>query len=216
MITISTHVQRWVDQHPLCADMIAAGIINHSALARRIRPEIQAVSGQSVSNAAITVALNRQSKILAKTRNAHDYRRYIGDISIQTGLSIVVVAAEADVPVYKAKHISDYFVISQGLWHSTIIAKTDVVNKLHLKPAHIKQQMDKLTGLTVRLGEGNIAVPGVIAHALQILAAKQINLLEVISAHNELTVILDEDQAQKALKALLDHKAAGKSMYSVH
>lgn len=207
MITISQHVEQWIEQNPVMRDQLAMGLMNHSALARHMYSDIKNTAGTSVSIEAITIALNRLGKALSKQPRKEDLLRFIGDVSVQTGLTIIVIQTEPnDLKTGAARRKGEFFVVSQGIWHTTIMSKTETIDMLGLAESDVVVRRDNLTGLTVKLTSGNVDVPGVCSLVLQVLANKNINLQEVSSTHDELTVIFDQDEAQKALQTIIDLK----------
>lgn len=211
MITISNRVEQWVERNPFLREQLGKGLINHSALARYVRPIIEKQVGEAVSIDAITIALNRLSKSLAGKENREDALDFVGDISVQTGLSLVVVVkgeGSDRVNTQPARSKGAFFVVSQGLSFTNFIGKTSSIDLIDFSDAELIKRTDSLTGLTVRLLDGNINVPGVCSLILQVLANKAVNLQEVVSTHNELTVLFEQNEAQKALQTILELKAS--------
>ena len=90
MITISDRVKLWMKNHPTHDSFMAEGLINSSALARLIKPELQRQAGEEVSLEAVILALNRYGKS-AKHVKSTDLEKYIGEVSVQSGLSIITI-----------------------------------------------------------------------------------------------------------------------------
>lgn len=205
MITISRYVEQWVDQNPFIRDHLGKGFINHSALARHIRPQIEQESRELVSVEAITIALNRLGKSLGDKPTSHDPLSYIGDVSVQTGLSNVILRTDvANIHTLQVQKSEEFFVISQGVWHTVIIAKTPMLEALQLRQKDIIMRFDNLTGLTVKLRPGSTDVPGVYSLVMQAWANKSISLREVVSTYSEITAIMSQSEAQAALKTIID------------
>lgn len=207
MRSISNHVQSWLDEHPTIREHVSEGIINHSALARRIRSDIEADLGEKVSIESITIALNRAGKQLQGI-TALDPLQFIGDISIQTGLTILIFHINdydmLDLPsMLTQKH--GYFVSTRGIWHASIITTSEVAKESNLLSACFEHQ-DAITSITINLKPGHIPIPGVCAGILSLLANRGVNLQEVISTHNELTILTDQTNADRAIKTLMDVK----------
>ena len=207
MVSISSHVQSWLDEHPTIRAHVAEGIINHSALARRIRHDIESSLGEKVSIESITIALNRAGKVLERQRQT-DPLSYIGDISIQTGLTILIFNVDhfdsLSLPTALTSEQS-YFVSTRGIWHASVITTSHIATRSGLIKSCTERQ-DDITSITIKLREGHIPIPGVCAGILSLLANKGVNLQEVISTHNELTILTDQINTDRALKALMDAK----------
>lgn len=207
MISISTHVQDWLNTNPFIQEHVASGIINHSALAREIRSDIEAKLGEKVSIESVTIALNRSGKAARKSKIV-DPLRFVGDVSVQTGLEILIY----EISDYDKLSFPDtktlqqgYFVSTRGIWHASIITTTELAQTSQFKKTSAVHDTN-ITSTTIRLKPGHIPVPGVCAGILSTLANKGVNLQEVISTHNELTILTDQKNAELALKTLMDTK----------
>jgi hypothetical protein len=207
MLTITDRVKSWMKAHPTHARFIADGIINASALARTIKPELQKQAGEIISQDAITLALNRYSKSAQRHASVH-YEKYIGEVSVQSGLSIITIPQVDLDPDAFSKAISilhkshEYTLYSRGVWHTMLIGKRGVVVELasHFRYTFVAHD---LVAITVKLKPGHLPIPGVCAYVLQKLALQNINLQEVTSSHDELTVIIRKEDTNKALDCLV-------------
>jgi len=69
------------------------------------------------------------------------------------------------------------------------------------------QKAENLSSVTVKLPSENVSVPGIYYFIFQRLAWEGITLYEVISTTNEFTILVSEDQVDKAfttIKSLKD------------
>lgn len=194
MITISDRIRSWIERHPTHALHMRQGIINYSSLARHIKPEIEEASGERVSVEAITLALNRQAKRMTSADDT-DFASYLGEISVQSGLGILTIP-QADIntdaffrAARKLHEQHEYMVYTRGIWHTALIGRSEVIDELE---ASLRGTVTSrgLVGVTVKLRPGHLPVPGVCAYVLQLLAERGVNLIEVTSSHNELTVFV--------------------------
>lgn len=206
MLTISDRVKSWVASHPVHASFMAQGLLNASALARTIRPEIQKQIGEPVSAEAITLALNRHTK--QATTSVVDFDQYIGEVSVQSGLSIITIPQVGLDPdsfsqAIAALHKShEYTLYSRGVWHTALVGKRPVINNLAQYFDHTIIIHD-LVAITIKLKPGHLPMPGVCAHILQKIAFRGINLHEVSSSHDEFTLIIHKDDTNPALDCLI-------------
>lgn len=207
MITITDRVKTWVTEHPFHATFMADGLINASALARLIQPNIESQMGETVTVEAVTLALNRYGK---DSHSAHlvDFDRYVGEVSVQSGLSIMTIpqvdldSAEFFQAITELQRQQEYTIYTRGIWHTALIGKKEVISTLSQNfPGTITSH--DIVGITVKLKPGHLPVPGVCAYVLQKLAYRNINLQEVTSSHNELTVFINRIDTNKALECLV-------------
>lgn len=207
MITITDRIRTWIDRHPTYALHMRQGVINFSSLARRIKPEIEQEGGERVSVEAITLALNRLAKSLSDDQ-AIDYMQYLGEVSVQSGLAILTIPQSninADAFFWAAKKLheqQEYMVYTRGIWHTALIGRLTVIDELEAT-LHGTITSRDLVGVTVKLRPGHLPIPGVCAYVLQLLAERGVNLIEVTSSHNELTVFVPSESTNTTLTCLV-------------
>lgn len=207
MITIADRVRTWITAHPFHAAFMNDDLINASALARHIKPELQAQIGEPISVDAITLAINRYGK----SSTAHiptDFDQYVGEVSVQSGLGILTIAQvdlDSDAffeTVARLHRQREYTVYTRGIWHTALIGQYSVISELASR-LQGTITADNLVGITVKLKPGHLPIPGVCAYVLQKLAYSNINLQEVTSSHNELTVFINKSDTNRALECLV-------------
>ena len=62
MLTIPEVVEKLIKRSPFLSESLAQGIINISALARNIKPEIEKEVQKNIQTGALVMALNRLAK----------------------------------------------------------------------------------------------------------------------------------------------------------
>lgn len=207
MITIADTVRTWLARNPTLTQYIQEGLINHSSLARRIKPEVERQIGEIVSVEAITLALNRHAKRLAHEAPV-DYAKYIGEVSVQSGLSVLTLPqtdksmGEFFAVARQLHDQNEYMVYTRGLWYTALIGRSEIVDELAATLQGTITSRD-CVGITVKLRIGHLPIPGVCAYVLQLLASRGINLVEVTSSHNELTVFVESRFTSDALSLLV-------------
>ena len=208
MISVTDRVKTWVATHPFHATFIANGLINSSALARTIKSDIEQQVGERVAVESITLALNRYGHDVASDDIPLDFDQYLGEVSVQSGLSILSIPqVDLDADFFFAALAElhknhEYTIYTRGVWHTALIGKQQVIHDLS---AHFRNTVvsDDLVGITIKLKPGHLPKPGVCAYILQKIAFKGINLQEVTSSHNELTVIINRMDTNRALECLV-------------
>lgn len=207
MFTISSRVEQWLKSHPFHTSFMSKGLINASSLARTIRPELEADAGTMLSLEAITLSLNRLSK-RQKSSLPNDYSNFVGEVSIQSDLSVLTIPqVNLDIDAFydavKSMHKNqEYTLYTRGVWHTALIGPRDTVQKVakHFQNTLITHNQ---VGLTVKLKSGHLPTLGVCAFVLEKIAQNGINLTEVTSSHDELTIIIDKKFAQTAINCLV-------------
>ena len=88
MVSISHVVEEIVKHKPYLSESLSAGIINVSALARRILPEVEAAMGKKVNTGAVVMSLNRLTPYL-QTKEQMSLSKLLnsmGDIILRSNL----------------------------------------------------------------------------------------------------------------------------------
>ena len=65
---------------------------------------------------------------------------------------------------------------------------------------------ERLSSITIKLPTENVAIPGIYYFVFQRLSWEGINIYEVISTSNEFTILVNDDQVDKAFRVVKDLK----------
>lgn len=195
MSTISSRVTAWIDTHPLHAAFLTDGLINLSALARLIQPELQKQSSSPISRDAVTLALHRLSKKTPRTA-AIDQNKAIKEIAIQSNLALIYfplekLHAEAFSKAITILHnTSEYALYSRGVSNIALLAKPPIVTELsaHFSFSH---HIQELIAITFRLGTSD-ELNDARAYILQRIASCSSTVHEVFSSQQEFTVVVNQ------------------------
>jgi len=202
MITIPESVERIIRKSPYMEEALALGILNLSAVARLIRPEIEKETMKEVKDGAVIVSLNRLSRrILKKTKRTRSAFRSAPDLIVRSNLFEMTFANSEDLPM-KQKKILDrtgrmqnaFITFTQGINETTLIAGHDLEATVaaSLRDEKLLSRIDRLSSVTVLLPHGTALIPGVYSHILKPLAWEGLNVVEVVSTLNELTIVLED------------------------
>lgn len=212
MITISEVVEDIVRRSPFLEEALSLGIVNLSALAREMKPEIENKLMKRVREGAIIMGLKRLS---SKIKKAHGRQKgfflAFPDLMVRSNLvEITVPNSETLLNKQKRlleeiKSIQNYFItFTQGVYETTIIVSKNLEDKL-LKifmDEKIISRFENLSSITIQLPEGSALVPGIYSFILKALAWEGINLIEVVSTFNEFTIILENKNTDRAFSIL--------------
>ncbi len=191
-----------VRRTPYLEEGLALGILNHSALARLLRPDVEREAQKPVRAGAVIVALNRLSGTVRKKarpsrrvfRNAPDLIVRLHLVEITYGNSPALPLKEK-VLLEKAGGRSPFFLtFTRGINETTIIASRELKARILdvCKGEHLIETMDDLASVTVMLPAGTSLIPGVYSYILKALAWEGLTVVEVVSTLNEFTLILEE------------------------
>lgn len=214
MLTITSRVETLIERWPLLKQGLDLDLINMSALARHIRPEIEAEIGERVSDAAVMMALRRyqaKSNVTTQLQRPEDF---LGDMSVRSELADLTYTNSPRLERLVAKlaeHISPhvYFTVSRGLLQMSVIIHESArieVEKL-LSSEHLETSVLGLTAITLHLKPGHDLVAGILAYPLNLFAWHGITVIELVSTFDELNIVLydrDVEEAFRILKQAID------------
>lgn len=217
MQTIPNIVEEVTKKKPFLESALVEGLVNLSALARRLRPEIEKKLGKEVNDSAIIMALNRLVPRLELT-STMKFRKVIenmGDITVRSNLADY---AFSNSPTLFQKQASllerigamkDVFcTFSQGIYETTLVVSSSIcplVEDIFRDETMINKTVD-LSSITVKLPLENTVCPGVYYYIFKELAWDNINITEVISTTSEFTVVVSDHDIQRAFTILMDTK----------
>ncbi|PIY70592.1 aspartate kinase [Candidatus Roizmanbacteria bacterium CG_4_10_14_0_8_um_filter_36_36] len=210
MITIPQVVEEIIQRQPFLIDMINDGLINHSSLARKIKPEIEEKLYKTVQLGAVVMALKRLKKNL-KTKLIIKLPFSNPDILVRSNLMEITAPTKT---LNKVKYISRlhsianednlFFAITEGVVETTIITSRDLKKEL-LKVIDVDNviaQYQQLSAITIKLNKETVTTPGAYYQILKILAWENINVIEIVSTYTEVTIILDDKDVDRAFSVL--------------
>lgn len=210
MITVSQVVTDIIRTTPFLEEALQKNMINLSGFARLYRKEIEKRAKKPVKTGAIIMAVGRISKKKTLTAAAEKIFDRPREIIARSHLFELTLKHTASLSLIKKlsllkKEDDNYFLtITQGIFESTIIASTDLKEKIlkNIEKANVVSEIDNLCSVTVRLGENNVYTPGVYYMILKQLAWENINIIEVVSTTNEITIVLGQNDVEKAFALL--------------
>lgn len=212
MFTIPELVKELVLASPYLEENLSQGLINGSALARQLKPEIEKRLYRQVQLGAIVTALNRLSKKLASKSNKNNLSNLkLGDISVRSNIveytfvhSPTLVDKQRDFLHLIEDDKTAFVTFSQGIFETTIFASSSLESTITevFKRENLKAKFTNLSSVTLILPKEVVYVPGVYYSILKLLAWNGINFIEVISSYTELTIFLEKNNVDKAFSAL--------------
>jgi hypothetical protein len=212
MLTIPEVVEQLIRKSPFLEEALALGILNHSALARLIKPEVEREAMKKVQDGAIVVALSRLSRVIEKkTRKPKSLFQKTPDLIVRMNL-LEVTYANSESLILKQKRLMEkmsarqhpLLTFTRGLNETTIIASSELRNQIlaGFKGEKMISQISRLASVSVLLPKGTAQVPGVYSYILGSLAWEGINVVEVVSTLNEFTIILEDKKIDSAFSII--------------
>ena len=216
MVSISDALGRIIAQTPFLEEGLAAGIINLSALARMLRPRIEAELVKDASDAALVMALKRLSDKLEKKRpRPGETARYVKDITVRSHLSEFTFQNSQTMLPRQIKLLQEirgrhdrFITFSSGADEVTAVISSDLASAMQriFAGERLLSRYDGLSAIILRLSPQTVSAPGIYYLVLKLLAWDNINVTEVVSTYTEFVILLDDaniDRAFSSLRSLL-------------
>lgn len=218
MKTISSIVEEYIKTKPFLSSALSQGIINLTSLSRLIKPEIEHQLGKEVKNGAIVMALKRLSSELEfrVTHRVLKFVRNIGEITVRSALNDYTFKVSETLLKSQAAFMSEivglntvFYTSSRGVNESNIVVSSEVaelVGKIFRNEILLEKQ-ENLSSITVKLPKDNVNVPGIYYFIFQRLSWEGVNIYEVISTTNEFTILVNDEQVDKAFTVIKNLKS---------
>lgn len=226
MANIGKLTEDIINRSPFLRESLTEELINVSALARKIKPEIEEITKKEIKEGAIIMAIKRMSpgyyhRINLKIKN---FMGTLGDFLVRSDLedftfenSETLILSQAELMTALNDDKDAFYTYCRGVNESTVITSTSVTNKLRqiFKNEKLKSHSADLASITIKLPIVNTEISGIYYYILKHLAWDGINIVEVVSTANEFTVVVKSDDIDSAFSVLMQLKKSGKSAEKV-
>ncbi len=217
MYSIGKVTEDLINRSPFVREAMTDDLINISALARKLKPEIEDIIGKKVKEGAIIMAIKRMTpglyhrlnlKITKVMGELGDFlvRSNLIDYTFENSDSLKVKQSELILEINKDN--DSFFALCKGITETTFIVnaqKKDDIERI-FRNEKMKSNTHDLASVTVKLPKINTEIYGIYYYILKHLAWEGINIIEIVSTSNEFTVIVKQDDVDKAFKILMQIK----------
>ncbi len=216
-MNISQLVDKLIARSPFLEEALSEGLINVSSLARSLQEDVEKLSGRKIQTGAIIMAINRRpaGRSFKISKEIKDFMSKLGDLIVRSDLQDYTISNSAGLnkcnqllmeEVALEKDI--FCTISQGVFETTIVASALLERRIEsiYSGEKISSRKKKLSSITIKLPEKNTEVSGIYYFLMKNLAWAGINICEVISTSNEITIVVDEKDVHDAFSILLGVK----------
>jgi hypothetical protein len=209
MVTIARIVEKMIKENPSLEIALAKDIISYSKLARYLRDEVEKEFGKKVTDAAITVALQRLSE---KASHLYDTKKgefYALELNTSSNLMELTIGKSGRLPQIM-KNIYEFPELEEGcIMHAvhgnnqtTLVFTNRLEKKMRslLSGEKLLSEVNDLAQLSIKFDEKMFQTPGFIVYVLKELAWNNIGIVEIVSTYTELIVIVKKDDLLNAYK----------------
>lgn len=207
-----------INRSPFLREAMTENLINVSALARKIKPEIDQVFDEDVKEGAIIMAIKRLTpgtyhrlniKIEGIVKEIGDYlvRSNLNSFTFENSDSLSEKQSDL-IELLEMDKKKAFYTISKGVTETSIV--TNLMEKDQilsvLKNEKLKSKNENLASITVQLPILNTEVYGVYYYILKQLAWEGLNIVDIISTANEFTIIFNQIDIDRAFRILMQIK----------
>lgn len=221
MITVAQAVETVIKVKPFLAEALSDGIVNISSVARKIQPQIEKLVQKPTKEGAIVMALNRMIPQWddALHHNIGPLLANLGDIIVRSNLTDFTFRNSNSIFLCHTKFMNEivgnhdvFYTLVRGVFESNLVVSGsfEKVVEDYFKDEELIWQSSNLSAITLKLPSSNIHFTGFYYQILKFLAWEGINIKEVVSTTNEFTIIVNDEDVDRAFSILKNLKGSGK------
>lgn len=206
-VSVAQAVRTYIDARPVVRDALTLGIVNLSALTRRIRDETGLGSEE-----AVLVACRRYTPRHAQADYQAGIRKVLDKSKLEVRTRVATLALQPSSKTFlrleKAMNAlqgrSHPIHILHGSESITIITDESLLAEMKetLGTDDLIKESKGLVELNIRSPDSIEDVPGVLAFLASTMAGRGINFLEVVSCYKDNIFIIEEDDLFQAFQVL--------------
>jgi hypothetical protein len=206
-----------INKTPFIREAMADNLINISALARLILPEVEEIAGTEIKEGALIMAIKRMPpgpyfKINNKIKN---FMSVLGDFIVRSDLeeftyknSSTFVSKNSHVMKTVTSDASIFYASCRSINETTIITNSKVSKEIinGFKEESLITHVKSLSAVTIILPPTNTEIIGIYYYILKQIAWNGINVRHMVSTSNEFTIIVDSDIIDNVFSILMKIK----------
>lgn len=213
MITISRAVELVLNSKPFILESLNDNIINYSSLASFIKPDVEHILKKEIKEGAIIMAVRRLKDLNTVGLSGKLEReiKKLGDILVRSNLADFTFKNSETLIICQQKLFDEiknegdfFYTVTRGLYETTFIISDLIYDKIPdlFKGERLISRSKGLSSITIKLPESNTEQPGLYYYIFKKLAWDGINVLEVVSTSNEITMLLKDKDVDRAFSVI--------------
>ena len=205
MLTITSVVHNILRHQPFLDDALAKDLINFSALAAHLQPEVEKELRKPVQQGSIIMALRRYAPKRHLVKNINF--RQMGDIVVRSGIteytylnSKSILSSQAALMTIVKDEVGVYLNYSSNYQESNILVSSDLketVSKCFKDEILVSVKSD-LSSITIALPKNSSQSVGLYFYIFKLLAYEGIPVFEMISTSNYFALFLEKEFVNQA------------------
>ncbi|MEM3399554.1 MAG: ACT domain-containing protein [Candidatus Micrarchaeia archaeon] len=204
---VADATRKVVSKYPCILECMSKGIVDFTALARFLKPEIEKECGKANID-AVRMALLRYAQKMEEIRSrSEEFVRLVGRCVLSLKNDVVVCrVSQADFArtyeeILKKTKKARFFQLIQDTSGFTIIVDSAVVSPELERQGFVIRHRDQ-SAIVITSPEELEKIHGVIAYFTQLLAEKGINITEMSSSYVDTIFVVSRKDALLAYKTL--------------
>lgn len=198
---------------PFLDDALSKDLLNFSALAEYLQPEVEKQLRKPVKQGSIIMALRRYSPQRNLLKNAN--LREMGDIVVRSGIteftylnSNTLLANQAMLMNSVKDQIGVYLNYSSNYQESNILVSNDLKERVEdfFKDETLVSVKSELSSITIALPKNSSKTVGLYFYIFKLLAYEGIPVFEMISTSNYFALFLEKEYINQAFLLLNEIK----------
>ena len=187
--SVAQVVRETIRMRPSLLDALKMQIVNYSALARMLQTEIGEGSLEAVKAAIIRVSEELESETGLQEEKIRGILRE-SVVRLQDKISVIISPEMLDIPYIVTAYLTDSYVY--------------MIDQTMLKTAipDYAQEAKNLVALILISPDRVETTPGFVAFITNLLASREINIVEFISCSTNTVIVLDAPDALSAFSLL--------------
>jgi len=213
MNTITSCVHDMLRHQPFLDDALSKDLLNFSALAEHLQPDVEKILRKPVKQGSIIMALRRYApqRNLLKNTNL----REMGDIVVRSGIteftylnSNTLLANQALLMNSVKDQIGVYLNYSSNYQESNILVSNDLKESVigFFKTETLVSVKSELSSITIALPKNSSKTVGLYFYIFKLLAYEGIPVFEMISTSNYFALFLEKEYINQAFLLLNEIK----------
>lgn len=210
MLTVPEACEKIITRSRYLTEAMSKNLINISSLARYIKPEVEDMLKKNISYPALIMSLNRLTHKIKPHYVFKNIFKVPPEIIVRSNLMEITVANSNSLQEKCASLIKlsggpkYFFALTEGLLETTIISSINLKEQIKkiLKDEEITDEFDNLSSITIQLPKESILTPGIFNFFLKSLAWEGVNIIEIVSSHLELTIVVDKKETNRAFSII--------------
>lgn len=202
--TIAKQVKDYVERRPIIKSALQMGIVNYSALVRKMQKEL----GLEKSFEALLIAVRRSAERLRKTRvqTSEKIKNVLSasDIGIKTKMAVLILENNQRVrsAVQRITKDAGRIIAIEGSTAISVVLEEDRISELKTVQADILRTNKDQIEIIIKSPEEIEDVPGVVAFLTGAFAERGINIQEVLSFYRETILLFDRKDMGRVVEVL--------------